>query len=331
MTKKRPHFLAAVLLLACACTGLRQVERTRPGDLAWPVNDPRVQLDSVVSLNANLNGRAHKALYWLVGEETHQAFRRPYAIAWDGDDLILADPDEGRLARIQPNGKLTLSSTGVVAYPIGVAVCKEGIVVTDSRAGRVALLSPKMVLQRWLAEDLDRPTGVACNESAIVIAETGRHRLVVLGEDAEPRYVGRRGAGPGEFNYPTALAIDGASIWVGDTLNFRIQRLDLASGRPLSAFGHLGDAPGETPRVKGLAMDPEGHLWVSDAHLDRVSLYTRDGSLLLSLGGTGSGPGQFSFPAGLAARNDGTVAVVDSLNRRVELFSLLQPSQGGAE
>jgi hypothetical protein len=46
----------------------------------------------------------------------------------------------------------------------------------------------------------------------------------------------------------------------------------------------------------------------------------------MNLGGTGVEPGEFSFPSGIAAHPDGRVAVVDSLNRRVQVFRLLQRS-----
>ena len=70
------------------------------------------------------------------------------------------------------------------------------------------------------------------------------------------------------------------------------------------------------PRI----VDSEGRIWVTDGHLDRVSLYDEDGNLLISIGGTGSSPGEFSFPTGIAVHPDGRVAIVDSLNRRLQIF-----------
>jgi sugar lactone lactonase YvrE len=119
------------------------------------------------------------------------------------------------------------------------------------------------------------------------------------------------------------VAIAGGSLLVGDTLNFRVQRIDLETGAAEGVFGQLGDAPGEMPRIKGLAVDAAGQLWVSDAHTDRVSLYTADGRLLLTLGGRGVDPGRFSFPAGIAAHPDGRVAVADSFNRRIQVFRIV--------
>ncbi|MHC4989770.1 MAG: SMP-30/gluconolactonase/LRE family protein, partial [Planctomycetota bacterium] len=137
-------------------------------------------------------------------------------------------------------------------------------------------------------------------------------------------YVGERGETPGGFNFPTFLTVDGDVLWVADAMNFRVQRFDVVSGKYLGSFGSLGDAPGEMPRIKGIAVDRDGHLWVADGHLDRVSLYDLDGSFLLSIGGSGTGPAEFSFPAGIAADEDGRVVVADSLNRRLKIFRVLE-------
>ena len=107
-------------------------------------------------------------------------------------------------------------------------------------------------------------------------------------------------------------------------MNFRIQRVDASSGRPLGAFGQLGDAPGEMPRLKGISVDSAGHVWVADAYLDQVLLYDDRGNFLLAIGNSGSGTGEFLFPAGIAASRDGTVAVADSLNRRLKVFRILE-------
>jgi DNA-binding beta-propeller fold protein YncE len=203
-----------------------------------------------------------------------------------------------------------------------------GILVSDPATGRVLLLDPDLRLVRILAAGLRRPTGVACDDDHVYVIETARHRVVVFGHDGVLKSsIGRRGTDVGQFNFPTAVAFDGPTLVVGDTLNFRVQRLDPETGAFRSAFGRLGDVPGEMPRLKGMAFDAAGQLWVSDAHTDTVSLFTPAGALLVSLGGRGTAPGRFSFPAGVAASKDGRIAVVDAFNRRVQVFRLLGRSE----
>ena len=151
--------------------------------------------------------------------------------------------------------------------------------------------------------------------------ETAAHRLVELSGGKAVPVLGGRGMGPGQFNYPAALAVDGNTLWIGDTLNFRLQHVDPSSGQVLGGFGTLGDTPGQMPRVKDVAVDAGGRLWVSDALLDQVALYARNGEYLMSIGRNGSAPGEFAFPAGIGAAADGRVAVADSFNRRLEIFA----------
>lgn len=327
--------LLLATLLAGGCLGMRVTPVAIKG-LSWPAEAPRVRLVQVIPLGTRLAGGGRKLLSAITGsQDAAGPFRRPYAVAWDHDALLIADPDAGRIARLRAGGRIEVSPAGAIGRPIGVAACPQGVVVTDPYAGTVTLLDADLHRLRELAHDLHRPTGVACLSGRVVVAETGRHRLVLLAADGTRSILGARGSGPLGFNFPTSLAAARGILWVGDALNFRLQAIELtapaaADGSPGTPgyaveqeFGRLGDAPGDMPRLKGLAVDRAGDLWVADAHLDRVSLYHPDGRLLLSIGGHGTAPGSFSFPAGIAAHADGRVAVVDSLNRRVQVFERL--------
>jgi DNA-binding beta-propeller fold protein YncE len=282
-------------------------------------------LEQVIQLQESSAGGAGGFLRWASGGGDTVIFERPYGVAWDGEDLLVTDPGAWRVVRIDPRGKLTVSPEGTVENPIGVAVCQDGVVVSDASAGKIVLLGPDLRRIDWIAEGIERPTGIACEGNEIFVVETGKHQVLARQPDGTWRVIGERGGGEAQFNFPTSVTVDNGWLWVGDTLNFRIQRLDAESGDFYHDFGHLGDSAGDMPRLKGIAIDGSGRAWVSDAYLDRVSLYTPDGVLLMSLGRTGVEPGEFSFPAGIAAHPDGRVAVVDSLNRRVQVFRVLEP------
>ena len=95
--------------------------------------------------------------------------------------------------------------------------------------------------------------------------------------------------------------------WVGSTI--RLNNID------------VGDGHGELPRLKGIAIDEGGNLWVTDAHLDEIAAYGADGRYLASVAGPGGNAGGFSFPAGIAISAKGSIAIADSLNRRVLVFA----------
>jgi len=319
------------ILALAACSGHSGLDVPGQADREWRSEAGSLRLERVIGTKRDLRGGG--ALGWLSEKRDNRLFSRPYGIAWAGEDLILTDPAAGSVLRVNSRGRVTRSPRGAFESPIGVAVCAPGIVITDSRRGSLELLDAALRPLRTIATDLDRPTGVECRGEQLFVAETGRHRVLVFalspagGVSEMLQIWGGRGSGDGEFNYPTALALDKRSLWVSDTLNFRVQRLDPETGAFLGTWGSLGDAAGELARVKDLAVGASGQLWLSDAYLDQVAVFDRDGVFLLAVGTPGVLPGQFSFPAGLAAHPDGRIAMVDSLNRRLQIFRWVPAQQ----
>jgi hypothetical protein len=77
----------------------------------------------------------------------------------------------------------------------------------------------------------------------------------------------------------------------------------------------------------GLAVAPDGRLWVLESPNDRISIFTADGKFVESWGESGSGDGQFDLTRGngdpygaLAFAPDGSFYVLDVGNRRIQAF-----------
>jgi sugar lactone lactonase YvrE len=131
--------------------------------------------------------------------------------------------------------------------------------------------------------------------------------------------IGQRGAGNGEFNYPTELLLRGQDLVVVDAMNFRVQFLD-RSGVVRNSIGRNGDSSGDMFRPKGIAMDSEGHYYVVDGLWGVVQVFDREGRLLYYFGKRGTAAGDFQLPTGLFIDRDDRVFVVDSFNRRIQVF-----------
>ena len=216
--------------------------------------------------------------------------------------------------------------------PIAVACDAQGrIYVSDALRARVFLFSPQGKYLRALgAVDREesifkRSTGIAVNSrrDRLYVVDTVAMRVVVM--TLEGRVVGRfgqRGDGPGEFNYPTYIAVapDG-SLWVTDSLNFRVQHFD-AEGKFLSAFGSPGSGPGDFDKAKGIAVDEQGRVYVVEGRNDRVQVYDAEGRLLFVFGSTGAGSGEFFLPTAIALDSENRIYVADGFNRRVQMFRL---------
>ena len=88
------------------------------------------------------------------------------------------------------------------------------------------------------------------------------------------------------FNLPSdaVVAPDGATLWVLDAGNFRVQAFD-REGRFVRAFGSVGHNVGQFARPRGLAVDRDGLVYVSDAAFCNVQVFQGDGTMLLAIGG----------------------------------------------
>jgi len=257
---------------------------------------------------------------------------RPMAVVASHGVVYVADPGVKAVHRYDSQAGehvLVRGPDGApLPSPVGLARSVRGdVYVTDSALGAVLRIRPGAKVAERMALDvkLDQPTGIAFDNERqrLYVTDTAKHVVHVLSTEGRLlQSIGGRGAGEGEFNYPTYLWIDGAGrLLVTDSLNFRVQSFD-ADGRFRNAFGRTGDGAGDALRQKGIAMDRFGHLYVADAGANALQVYSDDGKLLLSLGGLGQDPGEFWLPAGvfIDTEDGNTIYVADSHNRRVQIL-----------
>ncbi len=145
---------------------------------------------------------------------------------------------------------------------------------------------------------------------------------------AADKMIGSKGSGDGQFNDPKgiALAPDGR-IYVSDTRNHRIQRFS-ADGVFELAWGVFGDVatgsgnPGTFNEPWGLAVGPDGSVYVADTWNHRIQKFNADGEFLQMWGyfsqdGT---PNAFYGPRSVAVDSQNRVYVSDTGNKRIVIF-----------
>jgi sugar lactone lactonase YvrE len=71
-----------------------------------------------------------------------------------------------------------------------------------------------------------------------------------------------------------------------------------------------------------LALDPQGHLLVSDTGAFAVRVYDLEGNLLNTIGQQGVAPGLFARPKGIAVDREGQIYVADAATQVVQIFDL---------
>jgi DNA-binding beta-propeller fold protein YncE len=197
------------------------------------------------------------------------------------------------------------------------------------------------------AATLKEPRGVAVDGAGnVYIADSEAHairRVNAQGTISLFAGTGAKGfAGDGgaaaaaRFNNPNGLAVDVARnlLYVADTDNHRIRRIDLASGN-ITTFAGTGVAglgsDGSTASATlnyptGVAVDGAGSVYVADTGNNRVvkiannALATLAGNGQVGSSGDGAAPAQAKLnqPTGVAVTSDGgMVFVADRGNNRV--------------
>jgi YYY domain-containing protein len=140
----------------------------------------------------------------------------------------------------------------------GVAIRGDALYVADTWNGRVqAYTLDGAPALRATATDLYGPRGIAvATDGRVWVADTGNHRVLTYGPLLDdPKIVGKKGTGPGEFSSPIAVAASPTGeVFVGDTGNRRIQ-VFASDG----TFRRSIPFPGWGENVEpALAVDPDG-------------------------------------------------------------------------
>jgi sugar lactone lactonase YvrE len=264
---------------------------------------------------------------WITGNSRGPSkLEKPFGLALDdAGDLLLTDMGANAVCCLDHAGKkwLRWEQAGKTRFasPVAVARRRDTVFVADSVLGKVLAMDVKGDLLFEITRELERPSGLAISADKLYVADAQRHQVVVCNLRGEfLSKFGRRGTAPGEFNFPTHIAVDVAGgLYVTDSLNCRVQ-VFTASGEFQRVIGGPGDGPGSFSRPKGIAVDRSGHIYVVDALFDNVQIFDDQGRLLLHWGDTGGDPGQFWLPNAIVISGNNDIYVADSYNRRIQAF-----------
>ncbi len=139
--------------------------------------------------------------------------------------------------------------------------------------------------------------------------------------------LGSGGSEPGQFASPRQIALAGdGSLYVANSLNHRIQHLS-PEGKVLQVWGSFADisvgaAPGGTFNEPwGVAVGPDGSVYVSDTWNYRIQKFTSTGKFVTMWGsGPAIGPDGLYGPRGITVDGQGRVFVADTGNKRIVIY-----------
>ncbi|MEK3883325.1 S-layer homology domain-containing protein [Paenibacillus sp. PL2-23] len=225
------------------------------------------------------------------GSEDGQLFN-PMGIAVDASaNVYVSDSYNHRIQKFDDEGGFLAqwgsegSETGQFRFSWGLTVDAEGNVhIADGQNSRVQTFGPDGAFQAAFGQYGGLSPmwgeGVVDDEGKLYILEAGRHMLLQF--NASGSFMngsGGAGSSPGQFLYPTDVAVDGeGNRYVADSGNYRIQKLD-ANGELIAYWGTQGEGEGQFGQMGDIGLDAEGSLYVLD--FDRIQKFNADGEFLL--------------------------------------------------
>lgn len=319
-------------------------------DRVWPGTPevPRYRFEGQLTGEDNFRpqegyrpGVGKRVLHWLVGlgPDSHtrrQVLDRPQT-GMVGEDGRIYVTDIGRRAVFvfdETSGEMQIweqAGEGNFISPIGIAPgFADDILVADSGLGYIVRLDKAGKYLGALGGDvLERPTGLARDPQSnlLYVADTGQNQVKVLDDQGiVSQVIGGPGKEPGKFNGPTHLSFRDGKLYVSDTLNARIQILNITSGQGISqvdVIGQRGLYVGNLTRPKGVTVDEDGNVYVVESYYDHLLVFDQNGQYLMPIGGSGGNIGQFFLPAGAWSDSRGRVFIADMFNSRVVILQYL--------
>ncbi len=336
---------ATALLLLAGCATAAKKEQAR---LVWPPPPLTTRIEFVRSIVSDEDLArdttfTQKLVAFLTGAQpAPNRIVEPMGIAISDDGRRLYVSDFAQLAVfVFDFGEKKFMKIGVeekLARPLGLALDgEEHLYVVEQEKRGVSVFDRNGRRLRFMTHaTLERPTGIALDRQRgkIYVADTSHSRSTAHGVkvfNMQGDLTGTvglgKGSAPGQFMFPTYLAVDGeGNLYVTDTLNSRVEMFD-PEGRYLRSFGQRGSAWGMFDKPKGVALDSFGNVYVADSGWSNVQIFNAKGQILLFFGGRGPVPGMLQNPTAVAIDRSNRIWVADYLGHRVQEYRLVNTTR----
>jgi sugar lactone lactonase YvrE len=263
------------------------------------------------------------------GPATSAAFRSPWGITVDGAGrLYIADTMNNRVRLVDTNGRISTilgngkrrflgdngpAWAGALTWPNGIAADPDGNLYIADQGNR-------------LIRKVDATTGV-------ITTFAGSGAIGSEGDNGP--------ATEAAFYYPRGIASDSwGNIFIADTLNHRIRRVD-ASSKIVTTVAGNGDDTGSIDGVaatrsavaapRGLALDVYGNLFIAETGGNKIRKVDAGSGYITTIAGTGQAgfsgddgmatAAALNGPSGIAIDTLGNFFIADTNNHRVRLVT----------
>ena len=134
--------------------------------------------------------------------------------------------------------------------------------------------------------------------------------------------IGSEGTGPGQFKYVEDFALDNEGrLLATDAAHAFVQVFDKTTGQYITRFGGKGDEDANLEKPEGIAVAPDGRIFVADYTTGYVKIYGKDYAWIKTFSDYGSEPGQ-NIKSEFCDIHDGLFYMPEAGNHRISIWDL---------
>lgn len=273
--------------------GPDQGQLSSPRNLAIGPDGLAYVLDSGNNRLQVFDGDGRFVRGWGSGGDGPGQFNEPWGLAVDGQYVYVADTWNHRIQKFTLEGQLIgvfgqggspgaddpTGGLGMFFGPRDIAILSDGtLLITDTGNHRLQVMTPEGQFTRAVGSfgnqpgQFNEPVGLAVGpDGSVFVADTWNHRIQRLSPDLLPAGEWAVDAWPStSINNKPYLDVDGSGrVYVTDPEGFRVLIFS-AAGAYLNRFGQYGADVNSLALPNGVAVAPDGTLWLADAGNNRV-------------------------------------------------------------
>ena len=260
------------------------------------------------------------------------------SVSRDGK-IYVVDGVNHKIRVFNPDGKPIFAfgregaGNGEFKFPLGIDIDGSGkVYIADSGNHRLQIFNPeggfiaKINIPSKTRHPAD-PTDVAVDDSRnrCYIVDNDNHHILVY-DLATLKWIqtyGSPGTDKRAFRYPFFITLDKKKyLYIVDVINTRIQVLN-PEGLFVEFIGGWGVEKGEFFRPKGVAIDKDGRVFVSDSYMGVIQVFDANSQFCAVVADPAKGKiKKFKPPAGLYIDTKNRLYVVEMLANKVSVYQI---------
>ncbi|MEW6715718.1 MAG: hypothetical protein AB1306_11605, partial [Nitrospirota bacterium] len=260
----------------------------------------------------------------------------PTSLAVDANENVyVVDTKFNRLLIYSRDGVYLDALTGL-SQPGSVAVGGNGMIyIGNESTNSVDVYRNNLTLSHKLGAgdgEFGEPGAIAVSAAGVIyVSDVSVNKIKVYNPDGSYSFsFGSNGSGNGQFNKPTGITINEAA---GELIISDLQVLQDANGTYAGArvqifdlnglfkrnFGQYGQGEGKMLRPKGVAVDGQGRIYITDAAQNVVQVFDNTGIYLGAVYDLGN---PMRTPLGIAYSASNKLYVVSLIGSRLDVFGI---------